>query len=246
MNLAHGDGATEAASTAVAPPVFRYTDDARRGRLGCPRPGRGRKTARTCVELDLLSDEDRDQGHPGARGRQLVCDRHRRVHGFLATDCGRRRRRPIRSPLQRALPRLGVRRARCSPTLVPACSCSLRRRSRPYRAFAHHSSQAEFGPFASPTTNVEARIVEINWGNPHISMDLAITGGALPVGEHWRLVSHPCPNHGGIRVPARRLRGGRHAEAARRGYTYGSSRCCGRGRFRSTTARCARTCASPT
>ena len=58
-------------------------------------------------------------------------------------------------------------------------------------AFAHHSSQAEFGPFASPTIEVEAQIVEINWGNPHISMDLAITGGALPVGEHWRLVSHP-------------------------------------------------------
>ena len=58
-------------------------------------------------------------------------------------------------------------------------------------ASAHHSSQAEFGPFASPTTYVEARIVDINWGNPHISMDLAITGGALPVGEHWRLVSHP-------------------------------------------------------
>jgi len=58
-------------------------------------------------------------------------------------------------------------------------------------ASAHHNSQAEFGPFASPTAYVEARIVDINWGNPHISMDLAITGGALPVGEHWRLVSHP-------------------------------------------------------
>ena len=39
-------------------------------------------------------------------------------------------------------------------------------------ASAHHSSQAEFGPFASPTVDVEARIVDINWGNPHISMDL--------------------------------------------------------------------------
>jgi hypothetical protein len=58
-------------------------------------------------------------------------------------------------------------------------------------ASAHHSSQAEFGPFASPTTYVEAQIVDINWGNPHISMDLAITGGALPAGEHWRLVTHP-------------------------------------------------------
>jgi hypothetical protein len=58
-------------------------------------------------------------------------------------------------------------------------------------ATAHHSSQAEFGPFASPTTYVEARIVAIHWGNPHISMDLEITGGALGAGEHWRLVSHP-------------------------------------------------------
>jgi hypothetical protein len=58
-------------------------------------------------------------------------------------------------------------------------------------ASAHHSSQAEFGPFASPTVDVEAQIVDINWGNPHISMDLRITGGALPGGEHWRLVTHP-------------------------------------------------------
>jgi hypothetical protein len=58
-------------------------------------------------------------------------------------------------------------------------------------ASAHHSSQAEFGPFASATVDVEAQIVAINWGNPHISMDLTITGGALPVGEHWRLVTHP-------------------------------------------------------
>jgi hypothetical protein len=58
-------------------------------------------------------------------------------------------------------------------------------------ASAHHSSQAEFGPFGSPTTYVEARIVDIDWGNPHISMDLEVTGGALAAGEHWRLVSHP-------------------------------------------------------
>jgi hypothetical protein len=56
---------------------------------------------------------------------------------------------------------------------------------------AHHSSQAEFGPFGSPTVFVEAKIERINWGNPHISMDLTTTGGVLPAGEHWRLVSHP-------------------------------------------------------
>jgi hypothetical protein len=58
-------------------------------------------------------------------------------------------------------------------------------------ADAHHSSQAEFGPFGSPTSYVEAKIERINWGNPHISIDLTITGGAVPAGEHWRLVSHP-------------------------------------------------------
>jgi hypothetical protein len=56
---------------------------------------------------------------------------------------------------------------------------------------AHHSSQAEFGPFGSPTAYVEGRIVSINWGNPHISIDIQTTGGAIPAGEHWRLVSHP-------------------------------------------------------
>jgi hypothetical protein len=58
-------------------------------------------------------------------------------------------------------------------------------------AHAHHNSQAEFGPFGSPTIYVEGTIVDIHWGNPHISMDIEITGGALPAGEKWRLVSHP-------------------------------------------------------
>jgi len=58
-------------------------------------------------------------------------------------------------------------------------------------AQAHHNSQAEFGPFGSPTIFVEGRIVDIHWGNPHISMDIEITGGAIPAGEKWRLVSHP-------------------------------------------------------
>jgi hypothetical protein len=59
------------------------------------------------------------------------------------------------------------------------------------RVHAHHSSQAEFGPFGSPTVYVEARIVRINWSNPHISIDLQTTDGAVPGGENWRLVSHP-------------------------------------------------------
>lgn len=58
-------------------------------------------------------------------------------------------------------------------------------------AYAHHSSQAEFGPFGSPTSYVEAKIVRVNWANPHISIDVDITGGAVPAGQHWRLVTHP-------------------------------------------------------
>jgi hypothetical protein len=58
-------------------------------------------------------------------------------------------------------------------------------------AHAHHSSQAEFGPFGSDTIFVEATIVAIHWGNPHISIDVRTTGGELPAGQNWRLVSHP-------------------------------------------------------
>lgn len=56
---------------------------------------------------------------------------------------------------------------------------------------AHHNSQAEFGPFGSDTIYIEGRIVAINWANPHISIDITTTGGALPAGQNWRLVSHP-------------------------------------------------------
>jgi Family of unknown function (DUF6152) len=56
---------------------------------------------------------------------------------------------------------------------------------------AHHNSQAEFGAFGSDTIAVEGTIVDINWGNPHISIDIRTTGGDLPAGQNWRLVSHP-------------------------------------------------------
>ena len=56
---------------------------------------------------------------------------------------------------------------------------------------AHHNSQGEFGPFGSDTIYVEGRIVDIHWGNPHISIDIQTTSGDLPSGENWRLVSHP-------------------------------------------------------
>ena len=58
-------------------------------------------------------------------------------------------------------------------------------------ALGHHNSQAEFGPFASPTIYVEGRIVKVNWANPHVSFDIETTGGEIPAGQHWRLESHP-------------------------------------------------------
>lgn len=57
--------------------------------------------------------------------------------------------------------------------------------------FAHHSSQAQFGEFGSNTKTFEGKIVRINWGNPHITMDIEITGGDISAGEKWRLLSHP-------------------------------------------------------
>ena len=58
-------------------------------------------------------------------------------------------------------------------------------------ANAHHNSQAEYGPFGSPTMNVEGVIAAIHWGNPHVSFDMEVTGGAIPAGEKWRFESHP-------------------------------------------------------
>jgi len=56
---------------------------------------------------------------------------------------------------------------------------------------AHHNTQAEFGTFGSDTMYIEARIVRIYWGNPHIYMDIETPGGEVPAGENWRLQSHP-------------------------------------------------------
>ena len=57
--------------------------------------------------------------------------------------------------------------------------------------YAHHNTQAEFGAFANDTMYFEATIARISWGNPHITMDLEMTGGDVPAGAKWRLVSHP-------------------------------------------------------
>ena len=56
---------------------------------------------------------------------------------------------------------------------------------------AHHNTQAEYGSFGAPYIYVEGRITDIQWGNPHIRMDIEVTGGDLPTGETWTLNSHP-------------------------------------------------------
>ena len=56
---------------------------------------------------------------------------------------------------------------------------------------AHHNTQAEFGAFGSSTIYVEGKIVRIYWGNPHIRIEMETTGGDIPAGENWRLLSHP-------------------------------------------------------
>ena len=61
----------------------------------------------------------------------------------------------------------------------------------PASVHAHHNTQAEFGPFGSETIAFEATIIAIRWANPHINMDVEITGGELPAGQRMRLLSHP-------------------------------------------------------
>jgi hypothetical protein len=57
--------------------------------------------------------------------------------------------------------------------------------------FAHHSSQAQFGEFGSNTKVLEGTIVKVSWSNPHIMMDIEVSGGDVPAGSKWRLLSHP-------------------------------------------------------
>ena len=70
-------------------------------------------------------------------------------------------------------------------TLVMACAV------RAPIVRAHHNSQAEYGPFGSPTMYVEGTIQRINWGNPHVSFDMVTTGGDIEAGQNWRFESHP-------------------------------------------------------
>ncbi|OUU78862.1 MAG: hypothetical protein CBC38_05970 [Gammaproteobacteria bacterium TMED78] len=55
---------------------------------------------------------------------------------------------------------------------------------------AHHNIQAEFGSFDSPLSYIEGNVVDIRWGNPHVSVFIEITNGDLPVGETWQIQGH--------------------------------------------------------
>ncbi len=60
--------------------------------------------------------------------------------------------------------------------------------------FAHHNTQAEYGPFDSDFINVEGTITDIKWGNPHLAFTITVTGGDLPadqIGKSWQVNSHP-------------------------------------------------------
>ena len=61
-------------------------------------------------------------------------------------------------------------------------------------ALAHHNTQAEYGAFGSNFLAVDGVIREIRWGNPHIQIDIEVTGGELPaaeIGKTWVVNSHP-------------------------------------------------------
>lgn len=55
----------------------------------------------------------------------------------------------------------------------------------------HHNTQSEFGAFDSDTVYVEGTISKVIWGNPHIAIQMVVTGGELEAGEKWRVASHP-------------------------------------------------------
>ena len=60
--------------------------------------------------------------------------------------------------------------------------------------WAHHNTQAEYGPFGSNFIRVQGTITDIKWGNPHVAFQITVTGGDLPaseIGQTWQVNSHP-------------------------------------------------------
>ena len=66
-----------------------------------------------------------------------------------------------------------------------AALCSL-----PALVSAHHSVPAEFGS-DTPIRFMEAKVVSLKWGNPHIFINVETVSGDVPAGENWRLTAHP-------------------------------------------------------
>ena len=59
---------------------------------------------------------------------------------------------------------------------------------------AHHNTQAEYGPFGSDFITVDGTVTDIRWGNPHVQIEIGVTGGDLPeseIGKTWVVNSHP-------------------------------------------------------
>lgn len=72
-------------------------------------------------------------------------------------------------------------------TLFTAILCSS-------AGWAHHNTQAEYGPFGSNFIRVEGTVTDIKWGNPHVAFQITVTGGDLPadqIGQTWQVNSHP-------------------------------------------------------
>jgi len=64
----------------------------------------------------------------------------------------------------------------------------------PFPLTAHHNTQAEYGAFGSDFFVVDGIVRDIRWGNPHIQIDIEVTGGDLPAeetGKIWTVNSHP-------------------------------------------------------
>ena len=58
--------------------------------------------------------------------------------------------------------------------------------------YAHHSVAGAFGRGIEPTNiHVEGTIVKVEWANPHIYINIEVTGGDVDAGQKWRLLTHP-------------------------------------------------------